>query len=83
MLRKCDPAIFKSYLRWRKDFARIKKESTMGAYWKRISMYYYDVTTYAMGNEVLKDVRNVRYHLIPIFYGSELMAGEVDTVPGT
>lgn len=60
-LRACDPAVFKAYLEWREKWARIKKESALEAYWKRISMYYHDVVGHAMSNEVLKDVRNVRY----------------------
>jgi hypothetical protein len=31
-LRACDPAVFKSYLFWRKQRSRIKKESTIDAY---------------------------------------------------
>ncbi|KAH7111146.1 hypothetical protein B0J11DRAFT_543970 [Dendryphion nanum] len=57
-LRKCDLGVFKSYLFWRKENFRIKKESSMRSYWKRVCMYYYDVTGYAMGNKALKDICN-------------------------
>ncbi|KAF2260948.1 hypothetical protein CC78DRAFT_584247 [Lojkania enalia] len=50
--------IFKPYLRWRKKRFRVKKESTIDAYWNRVSMYYHNVTGYAIKNEVLRDVRN-------------------------
>ncbi|KAL5404076.1 hypothetical protein PMIN04_012660 [Paraphaeosphaeria minitans] len=56
-LHRCDPAVFKAYLEWRKKHARIKKESAIDAYWKRISMYYDHVVGHAMANKVLKDVR--------------------------
>ncbi|KAF2647143.1 hypothetical protein K491DRAFT_723683 [Lophiostoma macrostomum CBS 122681] len=54
----CDPGVFKSYLFWRKNNFRIKKESAIEAYWERVSVYYHNVTGYAIGNDVLKDVRN-------------------------
>jgi hypothetical protein len=59
-LRRCDPAVFKAYLEWRTEHSRIKKESAIEAYWKRISMYYDHVVGHAMANKVLKDVRRVR-----------------------
>ncbi|OAL56175.1 hypothetical protein IQ07DRAFT_639770 [Pyrenochaeta sp. DS3sAY3a] len=58
LLRKCDPSVYKSYLSWRKKKTRITKESAIEAYWKRLSMYYHNLVGYAMGNDVLKDVRN-------------------------
>ncbi|KAF2008362.1 hypothetical protein BU24DRAFT_469047 [Aaosphaeria arxii CBS 175.79] len=57
-LRACDPAVFKSYLWWRKKHSRINKESTMKSYWKRISMYYRDLTDHEMDNDVLSDICN-------------------------
>ncbi|KAL5380681.1 hypothetical protein PMIN03_010533 [Paraphaeosphaeria minitans] len=56
-LRRCDTAVFKTYLEWRTEHSRIKKESAIDAYWKRISMYYHHVVGHAMANKVLKDVR--------------------------
>ncbi|KAL5405073.1 hypothetical protein PMIN06_010286 [Paraphaeosphaeria minitans] len=56
-LHKCDPAVFKTYLEWRTEHSRIKKESAIDAYWKRLSMYYDHVVGHAMANKVLKDVR--------------------------
>jgi hypothetical protein len=60
-----------------KRTSRIKKESSIEAYWKRISMYYHDVVGHAMGNNVLKDIRNVCCCSMPFVI--ELTAGEVDT----
>ncbi|KAF9729895.1 hypothetical protein PMIN01_11828 [Paraphaeosphaeria minitans] len=56
-LRRCDPAVFKTYLEWRTEHSQIKKESAIDAYWKRLSMYYDHVVGHAMANKVLKDVR--------------------------
>ncbi|KAL5371230.1 hypothetical protein DPSP01_014407 [Paraphaeosphaeria sporulosa] len=56
-LRRCDPAVFKTYLEWRTEHSRIKKESAIDAYWKRLSMYYDHIMGHAMANKVLKDVR--------------------------
>lgn len=62
-MRRCDPAVFKTYLEWRTEHSRIKKESAIDAYWKRISTYYDYVVGHAMANKVLKDVRRVRWPL--------------------
>jgi hypothetical protein len=59
-LRNRDPAVFKTYLEWRTEESRIKKESAIDAYWKRLCMYYNHVVGHAMANEVLKDIRSVR-----------------------
>ncbi|KAF2866226.1 hypothetical protein BDV95DRAFT_649794 [Massariosphaeria phaeospora] len=39
-LLSCKPKTFKAYLRWRKKHFRIKKQSAMQSYWKRISNCY-------------------------------------------
>ncbi|EMD65860.1 hypothetical protein COCSADRAFT_310320 [Bipolaris sorokiniana ND90Pr] len=57
-LRACDPETFKAYLRWRKKHSRVKKESSMRSYWKRISMCYMDLTRHTMDANVLTDVCN-------------------------
>jgi hypothetical protein len=82
LLRHCDPAMFKSYLSWRVRDSRIKKFSAIDGYWKRIGMYYRDVTGIAMGNDVTKDVRAVRYNRPPPCFGSTLTTGKVATKPG-
>jgi hypothetical protein len=71
-LRRCDPAVSKTYLEWRTEHSRLKKESAIDAYWNRIGMYYNHVVGHAMANKVLRDVRRVRWplqssnqHLIP------------------
>lgn len=77
LICRCDPSVFKSYLFWRRRTTRIRKESSIEAYWKRISMYYHDVVGHAMGNDVLKDIRNVCCCCsMPCVI--ELTAGEVD-----
>jgi hypothetical protein len=76
LLRRCDPSVFKSYLFWRKRTSRIKKESAIEAYWKRTSMYYHNVVGHAMGNDVLKDIRNVC--CCTALCVIELTVGEVD-----
>ncbi|KAF1364070.1 hypothetical protein EJ07DRAFT_162583 [Lizonia empirigonia] len=57
-LRACDPEAFKAYLRWRKKNSRVKKESSMRSYWKRLSMCYMDLTGHTMDADVLTDVCN-------------------------
>ncbi|CAN9360413.1 unnamed protein product [Alternaria alternata] len=57
-LRACDPEAFKAYLRWRKKYSRVKKESSMRSYWKRLSMCYMDLTRHTMDADVLTDVCN-------------------------
>ncbi|RII11859.1 hypothetical protein CUC08_Gglean005326 [Alternaria sp. MG1] len=57
-LRACDPEAFKAYLRWRKKYSRVKKESSMRSYWKRLSMCYMDLTRHTMDADVLTDVSN-------------------------
>jgi hypothetical protein len=58
-LRACEPWIFKGYLRWRKRKSRVKKQSAMTSYWKRISQYYRDLTGHAMDVNILNDISNV------------------------
>ncbi|KAF2024834.1 hypothetical protein EK21DRAFT_77812 [Setomelanomma holmii] len=57
-LRACEPEIFKAYLRWRKKHSRVKKESSMRSYWKRLSMCYMDLTRHKMDADILTDVCN-------------------------
>ncbi|KAF1358608.1 hypothetical protein EJ07DRAFT_166844 [Lizonia empirigonia] len=57
-LRACDPGTFKAYLRWRKKHSRVKKESSMRTYWKRISMCYMNLTGHKMDANVLTDICN-------------------------
>jgi hypothetical protein len=82
LLRQCEPAIFKAYLSWRVRDSRIKKESTIGAYWKRICMFYRDIEGVAMGNEILKDVRAVCSYHCPLSYKFKLTVAQVDSNPG-
>jgi hypothetical protein len=71
-LRACDPEAFKAYLRWRKKHSRVKKESSMRSYWKRISMCYMDLTRHTMDADVLTDVCNVYSdgHVSPLHDGA-------------
>ncbi|KAF2844130.1 hypothetical protein T440DRAFT_436829, partial [Plenodomus tracheiphilus IPT5] len=57
-LRACEPEVFKAYLRWRKKHSRVKKESSMRSYWKRISMCYMDLTSHTMEAKILTDICN-------------------------
>jgi hypothetical protein len=72
-LRACDPEAFKAYLRWRKKHSRVRKESSMRSYWKRISMCYMDLTCHTMDADILTDVCNVCSRLIFSFCSSELI----------
>jgi hypothetical protein len=52
--------VFKAYLTWRKKRSRVRKESSIRSYWKRLSMYYKNLTGHNMAQEILEDVCNVR-----------------------
>lgn len=65
MLLACIPWVFKAYLRWRKKHFRIKEESTMTSYWKRISLYYQDKAGERMDANILDDICNVGLQLLP------------------
>ena len=58
-LKACDAPIFKSYLVWRMQHSRIKKESAITTYWKVLSMWYAQETHRFMDESVLYDIRNV------------------------
>ena len=58
-LRACEPEIIKTYLEWRAKSSRVKKESTMKSYWKRLSCGYIDAAGRRMDNGTELDVRDV------------------------
>ena len=58
-LRDGNAEVFKAYLTWRKKRSRVCKESSMRSYWKRLSMYYKNLTGHNMSKERLEDVCNV------------------------
>ena len=58
-LREGNAEVFKAYLTWRKKRSRVRKESSMRSYWKRLSMYYKNLTGHNMVKELLEDVCNV------------------------
>ncbi|KAF2845010.1 hypothetical protein T440DRAFT_502719 [Plenodomus tracheiphilus IPT5] len=57
-LDACEPEMFKAYLRWRKKHSRVKKESSMRSYWKRLSMCYMNITGHRMDPDILTDICN-------------------------
>jgi hypothetical protein len=59
ILRACEPEDIKGYLEWRVKRFRIKKESTIKSYWKRISCGYIDLTGRRIDNGTELDVRDV------------------------
>ncbi len=59
-LRACEAAIIKAYLEWRAKNFRVKKESTMKSYGKRLSCGYVDATGRRIDNGTELDVRDVR-----------------------
>jgi hypothetical protein len=60
-LSRCEAATFKTYLEWRVKNFRIKKESTIKAYWRRILCKFIDVTGHSMDNGVELDIRDVQF----------------------
>jgi hypothetical protein len=62
-LRACDAGTFRAYIRWRKKHFRIKKESSMRTYWKRLCMCYRNLTGLRMNADVLDDICNVCFDL--------------------
>lgn len=60
-LQAGDAETFKAYLMWRKGRSRVRKESSIRAYWKRLSMCYKNLTGHNMSKELLEDVCNVKY----------------------
>ncbi|KAJ6443703.1 hypothetical protein O9K51_04882 [Purpureocillium lavendulum] len=57
-LRRCDAALFKVYLDLRVKRSRIKKESTIFLYWKRLSQVYAQKAATWMSDSILFDIRN-------------------------
>ncbi|KAM4067346.1 hypothetical protein HRG_001311 [Hirsutella rhossiliensis] len=55
---RCDAALFKVYLDLRVKKSRIKKESTIALYWKRLSQVYAQKSAKWMTESVLFDIRN-------------------------
>jgi hypothetical protein len=49
----------KGYLEWRVKNFRIKKESSIKSYWRRILCGYIDLTGHGMDNGTELDVRDV------------------------
>jgi hypothetical protein len=63
-LQTCESETIKAYLEWRAKSFRVKKESTMKSYWKRLSCGYIDATGRRTDNGTELDIRDVgRYHL--------------------
>ena len=60
-LKTGNAEVFKAYLTWRRNKSRVRKESSMRSYWKRLSMYYKNLTGHNMNKELLEDVCNVSY----------------------
>jgi len=60
-LRLCDAAIFKVYLEHRVKKFRIKKESSIKGYWRRILSKYTDVAGHGMNNGTELDIRDVQF----------------------
>ena len=58
-LQACEPEIIKTYLEWRAKGFRVRKESTMKSYWKRLSCGYIDAAGRRMDNGTELDVRDV------------------------
>lgn len=58
-LRKCQPEDIKGYLEWRAKKFRIKKESTIKSYWKRLSCGYIDLAGHRIENGTDLDIRDV------------------------
>ena len=50
----------KTYLEWRVKNWRLKKESTIKSYWKRLSCAYIDYAGRRMDNGTELDIRDVR-----------------------
>jgi hypothetical protein len=59
-LRRYKADIFKTYLKWRVVNNRIKKESTIEAYWRRILCKFIDVSGHSMNNGAGLDIQDVQ-----------------------
>lgn len=73
LVKRCHAPSYKAYLHWRcrSSEGGIKKESTILAYWKNLSMWYCDMAHDFMNSKVLFDVGNVS---LPRYF-SKLSAG--------
>jgi hypothetical protein len=58
-LRRCEAPTFKAYLEWRVKNFRIKKESTIKCYWRRMLSKYIDIAGQSMDNGTELDIRDV------------------------
>jgi hypothetical protein len=58
-LLKCEAKMLKTYLEWRIKTSRIKKESSLQGYWKRLSLAYIDLAGHRMNNGAELDIRDV------------------------
>ncbi|KAI1846940.1 hypothetical protein JX265_014014 [Neoarthrinium moseri] len=58
LLKRCHAPTFKSYLNWRCNNSRIKKESSIITYWKVLSMFYCNQTKNWVDGGVLFDINN-------------------------
>ena len=58
-LTACEPQTIKTYLEWRVQNFRVKKESTLKSYWKRVSCAYIDYAGHRMDNGTELDIRDV------------------------
>ncbi|KAI9763522.1 MAG: hypothetical protein M1839_006442 [Geoglossum umbratile] len=57
-LLECETKTFKTYLEWHVRTFRIKKESTIQSYWKRVSLGYIDLAGHRMDNGAELDIRD-------------------------
>ncbi|KAF2179944.1 hypothetical protein K469DRAFT_715808 [Zopfia rhizophila CBS 207.26] len=68
-LRRCEADKFKTYLEWRVENSRIKKESTIKAYWRRILCSFIDVTGHSMDNGAELDIQDWIPTYLTVKYG--------------
>jgi hypothetical protein len=60
-IKVCKAEFIKGYLEWRLIFSRIKKQSSIVTYWKIHSMLYMNMALRYMEEDILLDIRNVRF----------------------
>jgi hypothetical protein len=60
-ISRCDAPLFKVYLVWRVKNSRIQKQSSVMTYWKVLSMVHAQKTASWIKEDVVYDVRNVRF----------------------
>ncbi|KAK4934783.1 hypothetical protein LTR10_024040 [Elasticomyces elasticus] len=67
-LTACEPQTIKTYLEWRVQNFRVKKESTLKSYWKRVSCAYIDYAGHRMDNGTELDIRDwIPTYLTPTY----------------